>query len=302
MTMNHKKGWAAMMCIATGVQLGLCASAGAAKKEYSYTGMNGESHRIEAYFPDNHEPGGNAPCFVYFHGGSWVGGDLRAGSVICNYLASRGMVALTANYSMHPKEELDNLPEGESKKRICVMDGKTVIRWAKQHANELGIDPEKVVTGGGSAGGHISVLQMMDEEFNNPADPEAINTEVKAFALFCPAFTVLKKDRCPDVNIFNHLDKKFPPTLFFLGETDNWKKAADALIEKLAEKKSDLEVWKGPEVGHMFFREKEWITSTLITLDEFLVANGFLDGKTPLQPAENDRQPKCIMNSNREEN
>jgi hypothetical protein len=47
----------------------------------------------------------------------------------------------------------------------------------------------------------------------------------------------------------------------------------------------------------MFFREKEWITSTLIRLDEFLVENGFLDGKTSLQPAETDRQPTCIMNS-----
>jgi acetyl esterase/lipase len=277
------------------VALSLCASAGAVKKEYSYTGMNGASHNIEVYFPENHKPGVNAPCFVFFHGGGWTNGDLDQGRPICEYLASRGMVALTANYSMLPKDEQKNLPAGESKKRICVMDGKTVVRWVKQHANELGIDPGKIVVSGASAGGHIGVLQMMDEEFNNPADSTEIHTDAQAFVLLCPAFTVPERDQAPDVNVFQWVEKKFPPTLFIVGDTDSWKKASDVLVEKLAEKKNDFEVWMGPGVGHMFFRTAEWITPTLIRIDEFLSANGFLKGKTTLQPAENGRKLERIM-------
>ena len=285
MRYNHKKGIAVIVLMA----FGLCASGGVVKKEYSYAGMDGQSHQIEVCFPENHEPGGKAPCFVFFHGGGWVGGNLNAGRPFCEYLASRGMVALTANYSMHPKNELENLPAGESKKRICVMDGKTVVRWVKKHAQELGIDPEKMVVGGASAGGHISVLQMMDEQFNNPAESPAIKTDAQAFVLLCPAFTVPERDPAPDMSVFQWLKKKFPPTLFIVGETDKWKKASDLLIEKLAEAEADIEVWMGPQDGHMFFRTKDWITPTLIRIDEFLTENGFLEGPPALQPAETDR-------------
>lgn len=271
-----------------------CCTAGAASKTFHYTGGNGKDHAIEVYFPEGNPKSTKRSCFLFFHGGGWTNGDLKSGRPICEYLASRGMVALTANYSMHPKEEQKNLPAGESKKRICVMDGKTVVRWVKQHAEELGIDPEKIVVSGASAGGHISVLQMMDETFNNPADPAAINTDVQAFVLLCPAFTVPERDSTPDVNVFQWLEKKFPPTLFFVGETDGWKKAADVLIEKLSRKKADIEVWMGPGVGHMFFRTEGWLTPTEIKIDQFLVRHGFLEGTSPLHPAATDQELERI--------
>lgn len=267
-----------------------CTVAGAEKKTFSYTGMNGQEQAIEAYFPDGHGASASvkAPCFVFFHGGGWSGGDLSQGRAFCEYLASRGMVALTANYSMHPKDEVKNLPDGESRKRICVIDGKTVVRWVKQQADELGIDPGRIVAGGASAGGHISVLQMMDDPFNNPAYPMAINTDVQAFVLLCPAFTLPERDRTPEVNVFRHLDKKFPPTLFIVGETDKWKGASDVLLEKLSEKNAEVEAWMGPGVGHMFFRTEGWLTPTKIKIDEFLVKHGLLEGGVTLKQGEKD--------------
>lgn len=174
------------------------------------------------------------------------------------------------------------------------MDGKTVIRWAKKHADELGIDPERMVVSGASAGGHISVLSMMDSEFSNPKDPKEINTEVQAFILLCPAFTILTRDTSPDVNVFKHLDKKFPPILFIVGETDNWKKASDVFVEKLSAKNEDLETWMGPKGGHMFFRTKGWITPTLLRIDAFLTAKGFLEGSTTLESTPEDHQLENI--------
>jgi acetyl esterase len=203
---------------------------------------------------------------------------------VAEYLASRGMVAITANYSMHPKNGKGKmaLPEGESKKRICVMDGKSVIRWVKQHADELGVAANRIVAGGASAGGHIAVLSMLDNEYNNPKDPEGVNTDVKAFLLFCPAFTLLEKDIAPDVNVFDHLDQPIPPALFLVGETDLWKKASDALVEVLFQKGCPVENWMAPGVGHMFFRKEPWLNSSLKKVDEFLVSHGLMEGKSPL--------------------
>lgn len=248
-------------------------------KKETYVGINGQEHGIKIYFPKNHANTDKKKCFVFFHGGGWSKGDLTQGNQICKYLADRGMVAITANYSMHDKAIAKNLPNGESRKRVCVIDGKTVVRWVKEHHEELGIDPENIVAGGVSAGGHISVLQMMDTTFNNPKDSLEIKTDVKAFVMICPAFTLLKRDKTPEVNVFNHLDKTFPPMLFIVGETDRWKVASDALTNKLKEKEGlYIESWVGPNSPHMFYRKKEWMDSTLITIDNFLVKQGFLEG------------------------
>jgi len=262
-------------------------------KLYSYVGMNGQSHDMEVYFPKEKKPQ-PATCAVFFHGGGWTGGGLGQFRPMCEYFASRGMVCVTANYSMHPKpanrKDKMDLPDGESKKRICVIDGKSVIRWVKQHADELGIDPNRIVAGGGSAGGHIAVLSMLDEKHGNPNDPAGVGTDVKAFLLFCPAFTLPERDGAPDVNVFNHLDKPIPPTLFLVGETDGWKTASDALAAKLAEQGRDVENWMAPGHGHMFFRKGNWMDACLKKADEFLVARGLLDGKSPISdPASGEK-------------
>ncbi|MEO1994912.1 MAG: alpha/beta hydrolase [Planctomycetaceae bacterium] len=50
----------------------------------------------------------------------------------------------------------------------CVKDGKSAVRWIRQHAAELGVDPDRIVAAGGSAGGHVAaytgVIQGHEEE------------------------------------------------------------------------------------------------------------------------------------------
>lgn len=259
---------------------------GQTMKKYTYTGMNGKEHDIEVYLPKNHKSSAKVPCFIHFHGGGWSGGSLSSGRPFCKYFASRGIVALTANYSMHPKinGRPPKLPAGESRKRICVIDGKTVIRWVKTHAQELGIAPNKIVAAGGSAGGHIALLSMMNDAFNNPRDPKNITTDVQAFVLMCPAFVLPERDRTADVNVFKNLNKKLPPMLFLVGETDGWRKACSILTAKLSRNGENFECWMGPKSGHMFFRGKSWKNRCLIKIDAFLVKNGFLKGTSPLEP------------------
>ena len=48
--------------------------------------------------------------------------------------------------------KINALTERQSTKRVCVPNLKIAIRWFKQHAKELGVDPNRIVAGG-SAGG-----------------------------------------------------------------------------------------------------------------------------------------------------
>lgn len=69
---------------------------------------------------------------------AWTGGSLGQFRIACAYFASRGLVSATAEYQMLSKPDAAKLPAGETRKRVCVTDAKSAIRWFKQHAGELG--------------------------------------------------------------------------------------------------------------------------------------------------------------------
>ena len=63
-----------------------------------------------------------------------MGGSLAQFRIACAYFASRGMVCATANYRMLTKAESKKLPPSESRKRVCVTDAKSAVRWFKQQS------------------------------------------------------------------------------------------------------------------------------------------------------------------------
>ena len=210
---------------------------------------------------------------------------------MCRYFSSRGMVSVSGNYSKYDKKNLKGLAKGESRKRVCVMDGKSVYRWVIDNHKELGIDLKKLVAGGTSAGGHIAVMSYLDQDYNNSGDSNT-KIDVKAFLLYCPAFTLEARDRTPDVNVFKKLSKNMPPMLFIVGETDKWKKASDSLVDKLGDNGVEVTHMMGAKVGHMFHRTPDWKMETLKTSDQFLIDNGILKGKPT---AKNTGNQKLVM-------
>jgi len=268
-----------------------------ARKQFTYTGIDGNEHGIEVYSPADHQTDHRRPCYIFFHGGGWKSGSLNQGKPFCEYLSSRGMVAVTADYSMHPKQEKGKLDlgnpkrnnstrapaDGESRKRICVIDGKSVIRWAKSHADELGIDPEKIIVSGASAGAHISVLATADKTYNNPSDPEGVDTRAAALVLLSAAITQPKGEELYDVSAFHHVDKKFPPVLFIYGEKDRWTEGGIPFAKRLKENGNSVEVWYGPDQNHMFFRGEGWYPPTFLLIDRFLRDHGLLEGEPTLK-------------------
>jgi carboxylesterase type B len=123
-----------------------------------YKTSAGAKRKLELYLPPGHDPEkSTVPGLIPFHSGG-----------------------CSTNGKNHPK--------GHNKKGGCVTDAKSAIRWFKQNAGEFGIDPDRTITGGGSAGGHISALATMNPDLNDPADPKDIDTKVVAYLWFNAAF------------------------------------------------------------------------------------------------------------------
>ena len=92
--------------------------------------------------------GRRRPAIVFFFGGGWVGGNPSQFFPHCEHLAAKGMVAVSAEYRVKSRHQATPFD--------CVEDARSAVRYLRGHARELGIDPDRIAAGGGSAGGHLA--------------------------------------------------------------------------------------------------------------------------------------------------
>ncbi|MFT5131315.1 MAG: arylsulfatase A, partial [Rhodothermales bacterium] len=253
-----------------------------AGKVYVYKTVDGQAREMEIYFPNGKPPATPVPGIIMFHGGGWGGGDRGQFRYLCHYFASRGLVAATVTYRLATKAEKAKMRGGgQSGKRLCIPDAKSAIRWYKQHAAELGIDPTRIIAGGGSAGGHISLIATNNPGLNDPADFQDIDTSVAAYLLFNPALsTGDAKD--PEIDVLTHLDLEFAPAIAFFGDKDNWLKGWKPAYAKLKAQGSAIDYRIAERQGHGFFNTQPWADVTIAAADRFLVELGFLQGEPTL--------------------
>lgn len=263
-----------------------------------YKTVDGTKLRIYVYTPKAHEPNERRPAIVFFFGGGWRGGTPKQFEQHCRYLASRGMIAMTADYRVSSRNQ--------TKAKACVMDGKSAIRWIRQNAPRLGVDEDRVVAGGGSAGGHVAACTATLDHFEHPGEDHSISSRPDALALFNPALVLAsipgnwtieqaKLDSLRDrlgveprnLSPFHQLQPGLPPTIVFHGKSDTTVpyRTAELFVEK-ARANGDLIVLDG-HAGqtHGFFNfgrnDNGPYKSTVKRLDNFLVDIGFLEGPSP---------------------
>lgn len=101
---------------------------------------------LDLYQPAEQET--PAPGLLFIHGGGWSSGNKRDYTYYTVRFAERGFVAATVAYRLR----------GEALFPAAIEDVKCAVRWMRANAEELGVDPERIVVIGGSAGGHLAML------------------------------------------------------------------------------------------------------------------------------------------------
>lgn len=89
---------------------------------------------------------GPFPAVICIHGGGFRAGTRESFNGLCLQLAERGYVALTVSYRLAPKYQFP----------AAVYDVKAAVRWMRANAEKYQIDPDRIGTTGGSAGGHLA--------------------------------------------------------------------------------------------------------------------------------------------------
>jgi len=131
------------------------------------------------------EGAGPFPCYVDLHGGAWNNGYLEDRTSLGEYLASRGTVMVTLNF----RHAADGYP-------TTLQDINYGVRWAKAHAKELKIDPNRVALGGASSGGHLAMLSAMrpnDQRYSAIPGPAGVDASVKAVVMLWPVINPISR-------------------------------------------------------------------------------------------------------------
>jgi acetyl esterase/lipase len=88
------------------------------------------------------------PLVLIIHGGSWRNGDRTQLPSMAKRLAAAGYVVAAIDYRLAPTHRFPAAHD----------DVRAAVDYLREHASELGIDPERVVLYGRSAGGHLALL------------------------------------------------------------------------------------------------------------------------------------------------
>ena len=250
-----------------------------------YKEASGDKLWIYRFDPSEYKPESDSrPAVVFFFGGGWNGGTVAQFEQHAKYLAARGMVAFVADYRVKQRQKTN--PDA------CVADGKSAIRWVRKNAKRLGIDPNRIAAGGGSAGGHVAATTGICDGLDDPDEKDSeVSSKSNALLLFNPVYDNgpkgyghnRVKQWFPAISPAHNISKDDPPTIVFLG-------SKDSLIPVETAKKFDAdlqavgvpsEVWIYEGQPHGFFNEgksKESFLDTVLKMDAFLVANDWLDG------------------------
>jgi acetyl esterase len=257
---------------------------GAATAEV-YKKASGDDLWIYRFDPEGHDlKNDERPAVVFFFGGGWNGGTVTQFEQHSKYLAARGMIAFVADYRVKSRQKTG--PDA------CVADGKSAIRWVRENAERLGIDPARIAAGGGSAGGHVAATTGICDGLDDAAERDSkISSKSNALLLFNPVYDNGPKgyghDRAkqwfPAISPAHNITKDDPPTIVFLGSKDSLipvstAKKFDADLKEVGVKS---EVWIYEGQPHGFFNEsksKDSFLDTVLEMDAFLVSLGWLEG------------------------
>ena len=230
------------------------------------------------------------PAIVFFFGGGWTAGSPTQFEPQSRHLASRGMIAIVADYRVKTRQD--------AKPADCVSDAKACVRWVRANAARLGIDPERIAVGGGSAGGHLAASVATLPGLDTAKDDKSVSCLPNALVLFNPGTVMapfpgldLKgfgagldkaKFGCEPTEIspLHHVKKGTPPTIIFHGKADTT--VPYSTVEKFTEvmkaggNRCDLIGYEGQP--HGFFNKSKY-AETLAAADDFLVSLGYLPAK-----------------------
>jgi acetyl esterase/lipase len=219
-------------------------------------------------------------ALAFFHGGGWYQGTPVWGYNICRYFADRDMVTISFQYRLSDNRAVTPI--------AAIEDAKSAIRWTRQNADILGINPDQIAAAGFSAGGHLAATTAMVEDFQPAGEDETVSSAPNALLLWSAPVDVtvdpwylrllLGRTRAEASSPAHHVRSDLPPTAIFHGTADNtvpYRTVEDfrqAMVA--AENEVELHAYRGQQ--HLF-EDAPNRQDVLMKMETFLTSLGYIE-------------------------
>lgn len=226
----------------------------------TYREVDGRALQAHVFSPARRGPdGGPVGAVLLFHGGGWSVGTPEWTFDAARRFAAHGMVAIPIQY---------RLSEGDVTPIEALSDVCAAFRWAREHADDLGLDPERVAGYGVSAGGHL--VTSTATVGCPPEGSSSVRSEPDALLLWSPALDLARdgwfarklqgRATAEAYSPVEHVRASTPPTSIVQGDSDTLTPLSGAkrFCARLAELGGtcELNVYEG--VGHLLTRNLEY--------------------------------------------
>ncbi|MBB5040482.1 alpha/beta hydrolase [Prosthecobacter dejongeii] len=235
---------------------------------------------LHVFEPDGHLSTDRRACYITIHGGGWTGGNAKRMYPFAAHYRERGLVGISVEYRLHqPKEGVTVFD--------CVKDARSALRYVRAHSQDFGIDPQKIIVSGGSAGGHLAVATALFADVNEAGEDTSISAEPNALVLLFPVI-----DCSPDgygqvkigkdwkkISPVHQVKAGLPPTITFHGTGDTVtpfigaQRFHDSML-KLGNR-SELVVNESGTHGYLM-RDRVLLDDTFVRSDAFLTSLGLM--------------------------
>ena len=247
--------------------------------------------RMYLVLPEGWSAQDRRAAVVYFYGGGWSGGNVFSYNEQSAYMAKCGVVGCMADYRVRTRHGVT--PDK------CVEDARSAVRWIRGHCQELGVDSNRVIAGGGSAGAHIAACTAVATAPNSESDDLSISCTPNGLLLCFPPTTVVENERGSQARKLlgddmalrlspaSHVTKAWPPTVQFFGTADRLLTGGVLLHNRMRAAGVRCELYLAEGQGHGFVNMDPWNVVTSKYAAEFLMTAGLFE-KTKLPEAPSD--------------
>ncbi len=249
-----------------------------------YKSVDGVQLRLHSRAPVA-KAGGSvaAPAILFFFGGAWESGTVTEFTEPARHFSDRGAVAILVDYRVFCRNGSSIADE--------VADAKSAVRYVRQHAASLGVDPHRIVVAGGSSGGHLALSTATVPGFEAGNEDLLISSQPDLLTLLYPCSDVTTDDEKSyggdaiaghgkDVSPLYHLRQHLPPMLVIQGTNDIVYQENKALCAQSGQLGNACELVIFEGAPHGFFGAEfeggKWYRPALRTMDDYLVQAGYL--------------------------
>ncbi len=236
-----------------------------------YKSVEGYDLTAHIFAPEGHTPEAPRPAVLWFHGGGWYFGNWSWCGP-CRFFKERGHVVIQIEYRIHGRFR--------SRAGDSLNDVTDAIAWARDNADRLGIDPNRIAASGFSAGGHLSMTSGALTAQGDPGRPDLIAAFSGCADMTDAPYEIRMSGSLEEATRLSPvlIENPSSPPIFFANarqDTDCDFERVSAYAANLVAAGNTATLHDGGERGHFFMRDPEAAAAVQADLNAFLDAQGW---------------------------